>query len=386
MISRWRKEDSGEPGLTYRTRSHRPPASAALAKPILTLLTACGLCLTLTSCHPRQQQPSITFTQVPVASEGGPDTLGTFSGRVTGSKPGQHIVLYAKSNTWYVQPNTRQPYTAIQPDGSWSSAIHLGGQYAALLVAPGFQPNPILMALPAVGKDVVVIATVNGSPGGNGWSPPSAPKPIYFSGYDWSARTARSNRGGILRPYSPDNAWVDSSGSMHLKVTRQADRWTCAEVSMVRSLGYGTYNFEVRDVGHFDPAALLNLFTWTDDDPDEAHHEMDFNVGRRGDPASKNAEYDVQPYYVPSNVFRFNVPPGRLTFSMDWEPGSISFQTWKGSVDATQGKRISDHTFVSGVPPAGGETPHMNPCVFGYGKVTLQHEAEVVIDRFQYLP
>lgn len=345
------------------------------------------LCLGLTGCHRRGQAPSISFTAVPIASDGGPDVLGTFSGRVTNAQPGLQVVLYAKAaEIWWVQPRIRQPYTAIQPDGSWSSAIHLGYEYAAVLVGPEFRANATLTSLPPLGRGVFAVATVKGTASGNPLASASNVKSLHFSGYDWVIRTAKSSRGGILRPYSADNAWVDTQGSLHLKVTRDSDRWVCSEVSMIRSLGYGTYNFEVRDVAHFEPAAILDLFTWSDQNSEEAHHEMNVTIGRRGDPASKNAEYIVEPYYVPSNVSRFNVQAGRMTYSFDWEPDSITFQTWKGHADASRSPRIAEHVFISGIPPAGGEVAHMNLCVFGYGKVTLQHEAEVVIDRFQYLP
>jgi hypothetical protein len=352
-----------------------------------TLFAMACLCLGLSGCHRRTHLPAISFTVVPVASEGGPDTLGTLSGRVTGAQPGQQIVIYAKaSEIWWIQPNIDQPYTSMQPDGSWSSAIHLGDEYAAVLVGPEFQANATLTSLPPLGQNILALIKAKGTSAGNPLPVADKAKSLHFSGYDWIVRTAKNNRGGILRPYSADNAWVDPQGSLHLKVTREASGWACSEVSMVRSLGYGTYNFEVRDVGHFEPALMLDLFTWSDQNADESNHEMNMTVGRRGDPASKNAEYIVQPYYVPSNVSRFNVPAGRLTYSFDWELNSVTFQTWKEHADSPGGQRVAEHVFVSGVPPTGGEVVHINLCVFGYGKVTLQHEAEVVIDRFQYLP
>jgi hypothetical protein len=296
------------------------------------------------------------------------------------------IVLYAKSDIWWIQPNRRHPYTPIRPDGTWSADIHLGMEYAALLVDPDFQPDANLMELPHLARGISAIISVKGKPSVNPRPPVSEPPYVRFSGYDWTMRTDRSDRGGILRPYSADNVWVDAQGSLHLKVTREANRWVCSELSMVRSLGYGTYNFEVRDVGQFEPALMLDLFTWTNINSEEEHHEMNVTIGRRGEPGSKNAEYIVQPYYVPANVSRFSVPAGRLTYSFDWQPDSITFQTWKGHVDTSDVPRIFDHVFVSGIPPAGGETAHMNFCAFGYGKVTLQHEAEVIVDRFQYLP
>jgi hypothetical protein len=40
--------------------------------------------------------PSIEFTRIPPAAEGGPDKLDIIQGRVTGARPGEQIVLYAR--------------------------------------------------------------------------------------------------------------------------------------------------------------------------------------------------------------------------------------------------------------------------------------------------
>jgi hypothetical protein len=70
-----------------------------------------------------------------------------------------------------VQPFADQPFTTIQPDSTWKSATHLGTEYAALLVEPGFRPPPILDALPTVGGDVAAVAIAKGESDGSwlGW-------------------------------------------------------------------------------------------------------------------------------------------------------------------------------------------------------------------------
>jgi signal transduction histidine kinase len=73
-------------------------------------------------------------------------------------------VLYARSAVWYVQPYVAEPFTAIQSDSTWHATIHLGTDYAALLVGPGYRPAATLTALPASGNGIVAIATVEGSP------------------------------------------------------------------------------------------------------------------------------------------------------------------------------------------------------------------------------
>jgi|SRR5271166_2446325 len=64
--------------------------------------------------------------------------------------------------------------------------------------------------------------------------------------------------------YDPANAWTDEKGYLHLRMAQRNGHWTCAEVSLNRSLGYGTYRFVVQDTAHLRPSAVLGLFTWGD--------------------------------------------------------------------------------------------------------------------------
>src|SRR5262244_2380508 len=101
-----------------------------------------GICILLSGCHSSGASvgPSIEFSRVPQADEGGRDKHDIIEGRVTGARPGQQIVLYARSGKWWLQPLVNQPFTKIQPNAKWINATHLGTEYAALLVEPGFHP------------------------------------------------------------------------------------------------------------------------------------------------------------------------------------------------------------------------------------------------------
>jgi hypothetical protein len=101
----------------------------------------------------------ILITRVPVAGAG-PDSQGIIGGKVEGIKdPNAYkVVLYVRTDKWYVQPHTAQPFTPVESDGSWSASIHLGSEYVALLVRPSFQPPAQSDSLPAFGKDVLSVA------------------------------------------------------------------------------------------------------------------------------------------------------------------------------------------------------------------------------------
>src|SRR5258708_17017608 len=51
-----------------------------------------------------QETPSITFTKIPPAAQGGRERVDTISGRVRNARPKQQIVIYTHSGQWWVQP------------------------------------------------------------------------------------------------------------------------------------------------------------------------------------------------------------------------------------------------------------------------------------------
>ena len=334
----------------------------------------------LAGCHSRAGNggPSIEFTRIPQADPGGREKHDIIEGVVKGGRAGQQLVLYARSGKWWVQPLVSHPFTRVQANSKWSNATHLGTEYGALLVEPGFRPPPTLDALPQRGAEVAAVAVVHG-----GKTPPS--KTIAFSGYEWRVRDAPSSRGGNNR-YNPSNAWTDEGGAMHLRIAKQGEDWTCAEVSLTRNFGYGTYRFVVRDIAHLEPAMVFGMFTWDYSGGDQGNREVDIEISRWGDTASKNAQYVVQPYYVAANVVRFTAPPGKLTHSFRWDPGRMTFRTVRGSGGAASSAPVSEHVFTSGVPSPGIESVRMNLYVFRSPNTALRDGAEVVIEQFEYLP
>src|SRR5208283_2456409 len=89
----------------------------------------------LAACHSRQAEagPQIEFIKIPPNAQGGRERVDTISGRVIGARPGQHIVIYARSGPWWVQLWPDQCLIPIQSDSTWTTPTHLGFEYAALL-------------------------------------------------------------------------------------------------------------------------------------------------------------------------------------------------------------------------------------------------------------
>ena len=335
------------------------------------------LLVLLVGCRSKTEvRPSIKFTRVPEITQANPDKVDIIQGRVDGAHQGQQIVLYAKRGDWWLQPLLNAPFTSIAANSTWINSTRLGSEYAALLVEPNYRPQATLNSLPTPGNGVAAVASSRDFPAATELS-----TTLQFSGYEWRVRNAPSNRGDRVNPYSTANAWTDGKGALHLRIAKESDKWTCAEVTLTRSFGYGLYSFFVRDTSNLGPRNTFSIFTWDYAGGDQHHREMAIEIGNRNDPANKfNAQYVVQPFYVAANVDKIYVPAGAVTHSFRWEPGKLTFRTVSGS------STLTEHVFTSGVPSPGVETVRMALYIFGNTDNSVLKEAEVVIDKFEFVP
>jgi hypothetical protein len=103
------------------------------------------------------KKPSIKITDVP-SKGAGPDTAETIAGTVGGVNVNEcKVVIFARTDVWYVQPYTAAPDTQIRADGTWQSDTHLGSEYAALLVKNSYKPPATTGTLPGVSGAVLAI-------------------------------------------------------------------------------------------------------------------------------------------------------------------------------------------------------------------------------------
>jgi hypothetical protein len=349
----------------------------------------------LTGCHSSSKisAPSLAFSKVAAAYQESPYKTDIserdyktdiIDGLVTGARPGQRIVLYAYTDgRWGLCQQADQPFTNIESDGRWKASVHLGLRYGALLVDPTYDPPQQTESLPIVGNGVVALAVVDGE------GPPpvlASPKILNFSGYEWTTSAGPIFRAGSRNFFDPANVWTDESGALHLRISGSPGKWAAAEVKLTRSLGYGTYRFQLRDVSHLEPSALLTLITWDGVGTESTRRELDVELGRWGYLENTNVNYVVQPYYVPANFVAFRAPPGAYTHAFRWEQGKVTFSTVAGSGNTTGARVTNQHVFTSGVPSSEDESVRIGLYVFYQGKIPLKNENEVIVDKFEYLP
>jgi hypothetical protein len=209
---------------------------------------------------------------------------------------------------------------------------------------------------------------------------------IAFSGLTWLVKGSRGRVGPGPNYFSDsvNNVWVDDQGRLHLRIAhdpRHRRRWDCAEVLATTSLGFGTYRFSLdTPVDGFDPNVVLGLFTWSDA-PDYAHRELDIEFSRWSDPANQNAQFVVQPYTQPGNLFRFEEPAGlpQTVHGFTWSMTQVSFASM------SPGGVIAQHSFTTGIPQPGGEVVHMNLWLNRRHAPSNGQEVEVVIRQFEFV-
>jgi hypothetical protein len=351
--------------------------------PTLHALTVSSfVCLFAIACRSPAVEPSIEFTTTPKADFGGPSVLVPVAGRVKGARPNQRIVIFAKSDEgWWVQPFRSRPFTDIAADSTWKSSIHVGTEYAALLVDADYRPPATSETLPERGGSIVAVTRVAGS--GKFVAPEQ--KTITFSGYDWLVRQLPNDRHG-MNDYDARNVWVDGEGHLHMLLTERDGRWAGAEVRLTHSLGYGTYSFDLRDTAQIDPSAAFSVYTFDPLGSDQNFRELTVDTSRWGEAGNMNGQFVVQPETVPANVFRFAIPAGLVTHSFRWEPGRVSFKSLRRSQIPGANSLVAERLFSARVPTAGAETLHLTLLYDRSAARPPSKAVEVVVEKFAFLP
>src|SRR5665811_1437677 len=103
-VSTRKREVGYRPSPADRSRSARQPCDARARFWLLTLVLLCVALLS--GCHTQHSphDPVVEFTKIAPAAQGGRERVDEVAGRVSRARPGQQIVVYARSGPWWVQP------------------------------------------------------------------------------------------------------------------------------------------------------------------------------------------------------------------------------------------------------------------------------------------
>jgi hypothetical protein len=209
---------------------------------------------------------------------------------------------------------------------------------------------------------------------------------ISFGGLEWYVKDAPLQVSPGPQFFVKDNAFVDSFGQLHLKITQCGNTWCASEVYTKQTVGYGSYRFAINSAaGSLDPNVTLGLFSWDAQAADQNNREWDIEFGRWGNlNAGANAQFVIQPYNGPNNIQRLILGPSApSTHSVSWSASQVPFVSSIGS------NTVSQWTFNGGVTPVptpGDVHLHMNFYLAVGPSPRIPATQEVVISSFQYTP
>jgi hypothetical protein len=178
---------------------------------------------------------------------------------------------------------------------------------------------------------------------------PNTPGPkgdFTFSGYEWAYKNATSLVGPGPNRFSgtPEFAWVDSNGYLHLKIAKKNGLWTCSEVVSTRVFNYGTYIFTCQsDITNFNEKVVFGGFTWDNYSfQKQGNSEIDVEFSKWDKAADTTLlTFSAQPVWFstpgpyPERTYKAKVPTKYLTkpvtYMFRWTPDSVKWETYEGT-------------------------------------------------------
>lgn len=217
-------------------------------------------------------------------------------------------------------------------------------------------------------------------------------KTLLFSGMTWTVRP--NGQGGPRNNnWCENNAFVDSLGDLHLRITYSKGKWCAAEIVSDTRMAYGTYQFELKSrVDLLDRNVVLGLFNYpTADVGADGTNEIDIEFAKWGDARADMLNYTAWPVQSSlgpwGNTFPLALSGDWSTHRFIWQATFIRFQSTHGHYDDNRFP-IADWTFAptdyakrishSAMPV------HMNLWLIAVP--SNKKPVEVIISRFKYTP
>jgi hypothetical protein len=213
---------------------------------------------------------------------------------------------------------------------------------------------------------------------------------VQFSGYTWTIRnTGTATQGPGPNVFNGSNAWVDTNGRLHLKITKNTTtgKWNCAEIYSTQNFGYGTYQWQVEGaIGSFDKNIVLGLFNYSGND---RYDEMDIEFARWGNDAWPNLNYTVWPAAGGQGPWgyskNFSLTGTYTTHRFTRSANSVVFKSMGGFYNddtnlfasATCSSPTSSISIL-------GMPIHMNLWLYNGNAPSDGKEVEVIIHNFRY--
>jgi hypothetical protein len=226
-----------------------------------------------------------------------------------------------------------------------------------------------------------------------GWLFTTQAKEIQFGGYTWTVRSGRGGPGP--NAWDAENVWLDASTNLHLKISQRDGKWSCAEITMQKRLGFGRYQFQTTGwIDRFDDNVVLGLFNFpTRDVGPDATHEIDIEFARWGNARNPLGNYTVWPVEKvlnrESKSFPFILKDDQTTHRFIWMLRQVRFQSLQGHRDDDQ-EEFSQWEYrpqdASRYIAQQGMPVHINLWLFKGLPPKNGQEVEVVLHNFKFTP
>jgi hypothetical protein len=220
---------------------------------------------------------------------------------------------------------------------------------------------------------------------------------LNWMGHEWSVTNGRM--AGVARG-RPSNVQVDSSGYLHLMITKKRRSVTAGELFSNDRMGFGTYQWEIQGaVDNMDPHAVLGLFPYGPQNGigRDGENEIDIEFSKWANTlcgGACNADFTVYPSTGNSATgsteddFNVNLGGGDLvTARMTWSSTSIAETVMSGLQPLGTTQNVL-HTWTFAPPDYLVRIPQ-EPVPLGMNLWCFQKKAassqDVIIRSFQYV-
>lgn len=217
-------------------------------------------------------------------------------------------------------------------------------------------------------------------------------KTLNFAGRLWMVRPTGDGSPGprsYLNHWCEENAWVDSSGQLHLRIDNRNGKWCCAEVSSDDELGFGRYEWYVKGrIDKLDRNVVLGLFPYLGP---ARRNEIDIETAAWGKVEGVRENFTVWPAKegLPreSRRFAFSLSGAYTTHRFIWRSTSVFFQMLHGHRADNDNEiarwEYEPARYLDEIPQQAMST-HMNLWLFRGSPPSDGKEVEVIIKSFRY--
>jgi hypothetical protein len=221
----------------------------------------------------------------------------------------------------------------------------------------------------------------------------------------WNVKSGRGGPGVTVdnpegNYWSINNVWLDDEDNLHLKISKDGDRWYCAEIWTNERLPFGKYQFWINNrIDQLDKNVVLGMFNYPDfgcKNEFDGTNEIDIEIAKWGVDSNPNGNYAVYPGDVCDKAWNYTFPLASLapmtdytTHRFDWSSTNVIFQSLRGHKEWDDyiytdliNQTVTPLDWAQHIP----QQPlpvHINLWLFQSKKPTDDQPVEVVIGKFE---